>query len=174
MYSSRAGEGKVEIVWQELKDFESLTVGSMILEVTETGFTAQRGAGDPAKGYGKISLTPLNGEDVLVRRLADAASQAVEKGLANKAAKAEKKAKPQPKAVPAAPAVSTLVTDSGTVEQPAAAAAPPAASSEAGPRAAGARRSSERTRGRRRKAAPPKKVDDAAAAKPEDSSEAFQ
>lgn len=163
--ASRAGEGKVEISWQKLEDFESVRVGSMTIEVDGTSITAQRGAGDPAKGYGQISMTPLNGEDVLVRRLADAASQAVEKGLAQKAAKVETKkaSKPQPKVVAATPAVSTVAA-SGTVEQKA-----PAAS-EAGPRAAGARRSSERTRGRRRKAAPPKSGDIAAPApaKPEE------
>ncbi len=74
----------VEIVWQELANFNSVTSGKMIIEVGESGIMAWRGAGDSAKGFGLISSSPLPGEDILVRRLADAASQAIEKGLAFK------------------------------------------------------------------------------------------
>lgn len=77
-------DGKVEIVWQELVDFESVTSGRMYIEVSESGMTATRGPGDPKRGFGSVSRSPLPGEDVLVRRLADAASQATEKGLAIK------------------------------------------------------------------------------------------
>jgi len=80
----QTGDDKVEIVWQELVDFQSVTSGRMLIEVNESGMTATRGPGDPAKGFGSVSRSPLPGEDVLVRRLADAASQATEKGLAIK------------------------------------------------------------------------------------------
>lgn len=66
-------DAQVEIVWQELIDFKTSTVGKMILQVSEAGVTAVRQADKP-----------LNGEDVLVRRLSEALAQAVEKGLAKK------------------------------------------------------------------------------------------
>lgn len=84
VYANRAGPGKVEIVWQQLVNFDSVTVGRMFIQVTNTGLLATRGPGDPTKGFGSLSRKPLAGEDVLVRRLAEAASQAIEKGLANK------------------------------------------------------------------------------------------
>ena len=84
VYANRAGDGKLEITWQELIDFKSVTVGKMIVQVTDTGLVATRGPGDASAGYGAISKKPLNGEDVLVMRLADAASQAIDKGLAKK------------------------------------------------------------------------------------------
>lgn len=86
VYALQSGEGGtvVEIVWQELVDFNSVTSGRMVIEVGERGITASRGAGDASKGFGGVSMTPLPGEDILVRRLADAASQAIEKGLAVK------------------------------------------------------------------------------------------
>jgi hypothetical protein len=86
VYANRSpgGDGMLEIVWQELVDYNTVTVGKMIIEVTETGLTARRASGDAGKGYGTISRKPLNGEDVLVRRLSEAVSQAIEKGLATK------------------------------------------------------------------------------------------
>jgi len=84
VYATRPAPGTVEIIWQELFDMKTVTVGKMVIQVTETGLTATRGAGDATKGYGSISRKPLNGEDVLVRRLAEAVSQAIEKGLATK------------------------------------------------------------------------------------------
>ena len=74
----------VEIVWQELVNFDSVTSGKMIIEISESGIMAWRGAGDVTKGFGSISTSPLPGEEILVRRLADATSQAIEKGLAFK------------------------------------------------------------------------------------------
>jgi len=137
----------VEIVWQQLVDFESVIVGKMIIQVSDTGLVALRGSGDAKRGYGEISRVPLAGEDVLVRRLAEAASQAVEKGLANKPSKtAVEVAEP---AVPAEPvpevAVVSSIQSAGTVAKPKA---------RTGPRQAGVRRSKERSRGKRRKAAP--------------------
>jgi hypothetical protein len=82
--ASRTGPGQVEIVWQQLVNFDTATVGRMIIQVNENGMLATRGPGDPTKGFGSISGKPLAGEDVLVRRLAEAASQAIEKGLAKK------------------------------------------------------------------------------------------
>jgi hypothetical protein len=84
VFASRAGEGLVEIVWQQLVDFKSQTIGTMQIRVTDTAIVATRGPGDAGAGFGSVSMTPLNGEDVMVRRLADAASQAIEKGLAVK------------------------------------------------------------------------------------------
>ncbi len=84
VYASRVGSNGVEIVWQELKDFQTLFVGTMMIEVTNEGITASRGPGDASAGFGSVSKKPLAGEDILVRRLSDAAVQAIEKGLATK------------------------------------------------------------------------------------------
>lgn len=152
VYALKTSDTTVEIVWQELVDFNSVTSGRMVIEVGESGLVASRGPGDAAKGFGRISAGPLPGEDILVRRLADAASQAVEKGLAVKpqvAKKAEKVAKkPVTAAVPAA-------ASSAPPASAAASAAGGAAESGPGPRGAGARRSAERTRGTRRRVTPP-------------------
>jgi len=161
VYASKIGETTVEITWQKLVDFQSVTVGKMLIEISDDSIAAKRGPGDASAGYGSISLKPLAGEDVLVRRLADAASQAIEKGLAKKPA-ATKKPKPEPKKVVVATPVTTTVS-SGDVVQ-----AKGPASLESGPRTAGARRSSERARGKRRKS-PPKPATAA-----EESSDAFQ
>lgn len=143
VYASRIGEGEIEIVWQELKDFKTNFVGKMIIEVTETGITAKRGPGDPSAGYGSVSSTPLAGEDILVRRLSDAALQAMEKGLATKPAPTKRKKKQ----VVEAPVVSTVVS-AGSVQALEPVAAKPAAAAKTGPRTSGARRSSERVRGK--------------------------
>jgi hypothetical protein len=143
VYASRAGDGLVEITWQELVNFDSVTVGKMILQVTGDGISATRGAGDAAKGYGKVSPMPLPGEDVLVRRLAEAASQAVEKGLAKKV-----KTKKPIKVTVEAPKPATTLQAAGTLATesvPAAKEAP-----KSGPRQAGARRSTPRSRGSRK------------------------
>jgi hypothetical protein len=78
----------VEIVWQELVNFAPVTSGRMYIEVGGTGISGKRGPGDASAGFGVAASTPLPGEDILVRRLADAASQAVEKGLAIKSVSA--------------------------------------------------------------------------------------
>lgn len=134
-------EGVVEISWQELKDMQSVNAGKMTITISQNGMMATRGAGDPRQGYGTISRKPLPGEEVLVRRLADAASQAMEKGLANKPA-APKKAKVAAAPKPQAKVVSSLAS---TETAPA-----PAAAASSGPRTSGARRSSERARGGKR------------------------
>ena len=77
-------ENVVELIWQDLVDFNPVTCGKMRIVVEERGITASRGAGDASAGFGSVSMRPLPGEDILVRRLADAAAQAVEKGLAVK------------------------------------------------------------------------------------------
>ncbi len=87
VYANRVENSKVEIVWQELVNYETKVVGKLLLEVTKDGVAATRQAGDATKGYGSISKKPLPGEDVLVRRLADATSQSIEKGLAKKVRK---------------------------------------------------------------------------------------
>jgi hypothetical protein len=84
VYAVQTADDTVELVWQELVDFNSVTSGKMIVQVSENGMTASRGGGDAAAGFGAISMKPLPGEDILVRRLGDAASQAIEKGLAVK------------------------------------------------------------------------------------------
>ena len=87
VYAAKVDDTTVEITWQELVKFESINTGKMVLQVSDTGLAATRGPGDASKGYGKVSRAPLAGEDVLVRRLAEAASQAIEKGLAKKVRK---------------------------------------------------------------------------------------
>lgn len=77
-------ENVVELIWQDLVDFNPVTCGKMRIVVEDGGITASRGAGDVAAGFGSVSMRPLPGEDILVRRLADAAAQAIEKGLAIK------------------------------------------------------------------------------------------
>lgn len=136
VYASRSGEGQVEIVWQELKDFKTNVVGKMIIDITNEGLTARRAAGDANAGFGSVSLKPLAGENILVRRLSDAVTQATEKGLATK---------PVPKKRPKkeladAPVVSTTIPSVNKSSTPA------VIGSKTGPRA-GARRSSERIRG---------------------------
>jgi len=138
----RSGEGRVEITWQELVNFDSVTIGKMILQVNKDGITATRGPGDAAKGYGVVSMLPLNGEDVLVRRLAEAASQAMEKGLAKR--KPRKKAT---KAAAEAPKPVSSLQSSGNVESEMAPPTSEEVTSSVGPRKAGARRSTPRSRG---------------------------
>jgi hypothetical protein len=145
VYASVVGEGKVEIVWQELIDFKSIQVGKMIIEITDTSISAIRGSGDASAGYGSISPTPLQGEDIMVRRLSDAATQAMEKGLATKPAPKTRRKK----VVTEAAVVSTVVSAGPVSTEKATPSVP--APSETGPRSSGARRSSERTRGKRRK-----------------------
>ncbi len=84
VYASVTSPGKVEIIWQDIVDFQSVQVGKMLIDISESGITATRGPGDASAGFGSISAAPLQGEEILVRRLADAASQAMEKGLATK------------------------------------------------------------------------------------------
>ena len=143
--ATRSGEGRVDIIWQELVDFDSVTVGRMILQVNKDGITATRGPGDASKGYSSVSVMPLNGEDVLVRRLAEAASQAMEKGLAKKAPR-----KKSTKTVVEAPKAVSSLQSSGTVEAKTPPPPPKPAESSAGPRRAGARRSTPRSRGKKK------------------------
>lgn len=84
VYAVQSSDDTVEVVWQELVNFNSVVSGKMIISITEKGMTASRGAGDPSAGFGSLSKKPLPGEDALVRSLGDAAAQAVEKGLAVK------------------------------------------------------------------------------------------
>jgi hypothetical protein len=84
VYAQKVGDDRVEVVWQQLVDFESVIVGKMVINVGDNGLMAVRGAGDSSKGFAAVSRRPLAGEDVLVRRLADAVAQAMEKGLAKK------------------------------------------------------------------------------------------
>ena len=67
VYATKVGENTVEITWQKLVDFQSVTVGKMLIEISNDSLIAKRGSGDAAAGYGSISLKPLAGEDVLVR-----------------------------------------------------------------------------------------------------------
>jgi hypothetical protein len=71
---------KTEIIWQQLINFQSVIVGRMTIVISPTSMMAVRGPGED----GIVSRTPLAGEDILVRQLAEAASQAIEKGLATK------------------------------------------------------------------------------------------
>lgn len=153
VYASVTGEGKVEIVWQNIINFKSVTVGKMVIEITDTGISAVRGPGNASDGFGSISPTPLQAEDILVRRLSDAATQAIEKGLATKPAP---KARPKKKEVVEVAVVSTVVSAGAVEAGPGKSEVPVQAVSETGPRGSGARRSSERVRGKRRKQSPSK------------------
>ncbi|KAL7535691.1 hypothetical protein ACHAXR_008941 [Thalassiosira sp. AJA248-18] len=169
VYALQTSDATVEIVWQELVDFTSVTSGKMVIEVEESGMVASRGAGDASKGFGSISMVPLPGEDILVRRLADAASQAVEKGLAVKHERSYSSRylynifhstmpnhQPQLSKKTDETAKKPVTTVVAAAESSAAPAAPTSgAASGPGPRSAGARRSSERSRGSRRRATPP-------------------
>lgn len=146
----------IEIVWQELVNMSSQTVGKLIIDVSDDSIVASRAAGDAAKA---VPQKPFPGEDVLVRRLSDAVSQAIDKGLANKPKVARK---PKKEAAPTPVAASTLVTTTTAVEQP-------KATSKTGPRTAGARRSSQRPRGKRKPRVTPVKEDSVS-----DDSNAFQ
>lgn len=84
VYAIQSSDNTVDVIWQELVDFTSVTSGKLSIQVNEKGMTASRGAGDADAGFGAISVKPLPGENVLVKRLADAASQAIDKGLAVK------------------------------------------------------------------------------------------
>lgn len=86
VYANRVSgvDATLEIIWQQLVNFDSVIAGRMIIQVTDTGIKAIRGSGDSKSGFGSISSKPLQGEDVLIRRLSEACSQAVEKGLALK------------------------------------------------------------------------------------------
>eukprot|EP00578_Thalassiosira_sp_NH16_P000713 CAMPEP_0181138690 /NCGR_PEP_ID=MMETSP1071-20121207/34380_1 /TAXON_ID=35127 /ORGANISM="Thalassiosira sp., Strain NH16" /LENGTH=574 /DNA_ID=CAMNT_0023225541 /DNA_START=116 /DNA_END=1841 /DNA_ORIENTATION=+ len=123
VYAVRTDDDTVEIVWQELVNFESVTSGRMIIEIDEGGLVASRGG-------------EYFGEEA-----ADAASQAVEKGLAMKPQAANKKEEP-------AKVVTNIVSTPPPVVAKAAA---PAEAAGPGPRSAGARRSAERSRGGRRR-----------------------
>ncbi|KAL3939678.1 MAG: hypothetical protein SGBAC_005639 [Bacillariaceae sp.] len=136
VYAKKLDSGMVEIVWQELVDFQSRVVGRMILEVRSSGIEAKRGPGDATDGFGSISVNPLPGEEVLVNRLADAAAQAVDKGLAKKTRSKAKAATTKP-----APVRVTTLESAGTVDVIVNEAVP-----ETGPRKAGARRSTPRRR----------------------------
>mmetsp|Transcript_1206 Transcript_1206/g.2442 ORF Transcript_1206/g.2442 Transcript_1206/m.2442 type:complete len:533 (-) Transcript_1206:40-1638(-) len=131
VYATVVDGNNVEIVWQILKDFEARTLDAkMVITVKDDGLKAVR--------IGLDRETQLKGEDVLVRRLSDAALQAVEKGLAIGAmTKAEEK---KPVSVPVASRSPQTLSSTGA----------PADSSGSGPRTAGARRSSERPRRRKR------------------------
>lgn len=144
VFAVNIGNDTLEIVWQELVNFETLTVGKMLIQVKENGLVATRVAGDATKGYGSVSTKPLAGEDILVRRLAEAATQAIEKGLAKKPRKTE----PVKEVVMAAAAPISSIASSGSVES-----APTVI--ESGPRQAGARRSPERKRRKTSHKSPP-------------------
>eukprot|EP00559_Dactyliosolen_fragilissimus_P004607 CAMPEP_0184859492 /NCGR_PEP_ID=MMETSP0580-20130426/4474_1 /TAXON_ID=1118495 /ORGANISM="Dactyliosolen fragilissimus" /LENGTH=628 /DNA_ID=CAMNT_0027356133 /DNA_START=118 /DNA_END=2004 /DNA_ORIENTATION=+ len=162
VYASRTAENMVQIVWQELVDFQSVTVGTMTIEIDldGKGIVATRGPGDASKGYGNIASKPLPGENILVRRLTDAATQAMEKGLATKPAPKKRPSKKVAKK----PTITTTVASSGTIEKeqstPTTTSTTTPASLESGPRSGGARRSTERTRGNRRRKKTDKDGDD--------------
>jgi len=145
VFAVREGEDKVEIIWQTLIDMQTINTGKMIVQVTNSGLTATRAAGDSTKGYGSISPKPLAGEEVLLRRLAEAASQAIDKGLAKKPLVIRRKEKK----VPVVPAVSSIqAAGDAVVEAPA-----PVVDRSSGPRS-GTRRSRERARGSKKKSPP--------------------
>ena len=145
VYASRRPDQKdvVEIVWQDLRDFQTVLVGRMEIQIMDTGIVAYR-TGPTSRE--PAPRTPLSGEDILVRRLTDASTQAIEKGLATKPVLKKKVVSEKiPISVP-----STTMTASGTVDDNIAVpSSRPTTTSlpESGPRTVGTRRSSERARG---------------------------
>mmetsp|Transcript_9857 Transcript_9857/g.14671 ORF Transcript_9857/g.14671 Transcript_9857/m.14671 type:complete len:550 (-) Transcript_9857:50-1699(-) len=153
VYASSPEEGKVEILWQKLEDFKSVNVGKLVIDITETGMTARRQMIELGGGRS------LQGENVFVRRLADAAAQAIEKGLAVKPIVVVPVIEEVP--VVPEPVVSTTVASAGTVVKE---------DDSAGPRGAGARRSSERSRGAKRRKEPSSPEEKPSASSGEESS----
>ncbi|KAL3761977.1 hypothetical protein ACHAW5_006683 [Stephanodiscus triporus] len=151
----------VEIVWQELVNFSPVTSGRMYVEVGRSGMTATRGPGDASAGFGVPSASSLPGEDILVRRLADASSQAVEKGLAIKAVSVP--VGEEDDCPPHTDVLSTKKVEMASTRPvttvvgtpPADDTGVPSSPESSGPRNAGARKSSERTRGSRKPASTP-------------------
>ena len=141
VFANQVQENLVEIVWQELVNFETVTVGKLLVRISNDGIVATRGPGDASKGFGNISRKPLNGEATLVQRLADAASQAIEKGLANKPA-ATKTVKVPSTSKKAEPQIVSSLQSAQTITTP-------VVDVSSGPRQSGARRSSEKVRGKR-------------------------
>lgn len=155
VYGKKVDDNSVEIVWQELVKFETVITGRMIIALTKTSLEATRGPGD-GEFDGLISPKPLPGESVLVRSLADAASQAVEKGLAVKPKTAKKVKQSVPAKKPKEKVSTTFVSDSDSAATTTAPPPPPpppptTTGTDTGPRAAGARRSVQRSRGKRKK-----------------------
>jgi len=161
VYLTQTSETEVEIVWQELKDdtFQSVETGKLVISIAQKDATA---TGKPLYSMKAMRVpsnggNPLNGESILVRRLADAASQAMEKGLATAPPRMKKTKKeiekpkvvssrvmPTPPTNPAAAQVEAAKAAAMSNPQRAAGAE---TKSTTGPRQAGARRSSERSRG---------------------------
>jgi len=82
VYTTRPSDDTVEIVFQTLNEqSQSITVGKMIISLTNTGIKAERQVLE--QNYLNNNL--FGGEDILVRSLAEASAQAIEKGLAIKA-----------------------------------------------------------------------------------------
>lgn len=139
VYATVPYEGTVEIVWQQLKEFKSTNVGKLIITVDEKSITARREIFEE-------NVYELPGDKVLVRRLADATAQAMEKGLAIKPKVQKRSESKVPKIAieTVSPVKTTTATSAGTVEDEA-----------SGPRGSGARRSSPRARGRKRRSDTP-------------------
>ncbi|KAL7575726.1 hypothetical protein ACA910_003060 [Epithemia clementina (nom. ined.)] len=140
VYATQPSEDTIEIVWQQLVNFESVIVGKMTIQISEDGLVALRGPGDASRGFGEISRTPLPGEDVLVRRLAEGTSQAIEKGLATKPALKGQEEISSPVAV--------LKETKSMSQQEKSTQLDTATSTATGPRQSGLRRSTERARGK--------------------------
>eukprot|EP00548_Thalassiothrix_antarctica_P008425 CAMPEP_0194134416 /NCGR_PEP_ID=MMETSP0152-20130528/4503_1 /TAXON_ID=1049557 /ORGANISM="Thalassiothrix antarctica, Strain L6-D1" /LENGTH=653 /DNA_ID=CAMNT_0038830143 /DNA_START=334 /DNA_END=2295 /DNA_ORIENTATION=- len=167
VYLKQTSETEVEIIWQELKDdtFQSVEKGKLVISIAPKVVSVKDGNVNTKQAlYGMKAMRvppnggrPLNGESIIVRRLADAASQAMEKGLATPPPRMKKVKKqvekpkvvssrvmPMPPKNPAAAAVEAA--KAAAMARP-----PPAAGAKTtvtnGPRQAGARRSSKRSRG---------------------------
>jgi hypothetical protein len=86
VYANKINPYRTEIIWQQLINFQSVIVGRMIIDISDTSMIAIRGGptSNTDNGTTSTSRVPLPGEDILIRRLAEAATQAIEKGLATK------------------------------------------------------------------------------------------
>jgi hypothetical protein len=80
--SSEEGTEEVDIFWQELINFEeTVTVGKMKIKISNEGIRASKKVLDAER---LDASRPFPGEAILVRKLADAAGQAIDKKLAVK------------------------------------------------------------------------------------------
>ena len=51
VYATQVDDATVELIWQDLVDFNPVTCGKMVITVSENGMEACRGGGDAGAGY---------------------------------------------------------------------------------------------------------------------------
>jgi len=120
------------------EEMELVLRGAVAVEITKTGLVARREGGDVASGFGEVNEEPLPGEDIIVPALAEAASLAIARGLA------EKKSEAKHVSIEIPRKISPPVYGNEEKEVP-----KRLSMDSSGPRRAGARRSYQRPRGSR-------------------------